>query len=278
MSRTNRHAFTLIELLVVIAIIAILAAILFPVFAQAKRSAKQTQCMMHMRQIGLGLRLYADDSDDVWAPVADSTYTGPGYVPQHPWLGYDNRNGGGFGQFYGDMTKPATRPPAPGKIDPYLKNHSVKACPEKPSSWQMAIAYNYWHNCKTPGQYCDVSRNNVPYWRTNPEADQSEYGPGAKNMSNRPGYVTTEGVNDSEIEEPANTISIWEHGVWAPVCTFLMLENWYESPPDYNGLKQHFQFLHRDGAMTQWTDGHTKRMVFGQLRRPMFSVRKDIYN
>jgi prepilin-type N-terminal cleavage/methylation domain-containing protein len=59
-----KRAFTLIELLVVIAIIAILAAILFPVFAQAKEAAKKTVCLSNTKQIGLGLQLYLTDSDD----------------------------------------------------------------------------------------------------------------------------------------------------------------------------------------------------------------------
>jgi prepilin-type N-terminal cleavage/methylation domain-containing protein len=64
----RRRAFTLIELLVVIAIIAILAAILFPVFAAAKESAKATQILAQMKQIGTGLIMYAADYDDKCLP------------------------------------------------------------------------------------------------------------------------------------------------------------------------------------------------------------------
>lgn len=60
------HAFTLIELLVVIAIIAILAAILFPVFAQAREKARQTVCLSNTKQIGLALMQYVQDSDETY--------------------------------------------------------------------------------------------------------------------------------------------------------------------------------------------------------------------
>jgi prepilin-type N-terminal cleavage/methylation domain-containing protein/prepilin-type processing-associated H-X9-DG protein len=75
------RAFTLIELLVVIAIIAILAAILFPVFAQAKEAAKKTACLSNSKQIGTGLYLYVNDADDT-LPMANypSTYVGPPYT------------------------------------------------------------------------------------------------------------------------------------------------------------------------------------------------------
>src|SRR5438132_3273033 len=62
----RRHAgFTLIELLVVIAIIAILAAILFPVFAQARDKARQTACLSNLKQLSLGVLMYAQDYDEV---------------------------------------------------------------------------------------------------------------------------------------------------------------------------------------------------------------------
>jgi prepilin-type N-terminal cleavage/methylation domain-containing protein/prepilin-type processing-associated H-X9-DG protein len=71
MKRQCRRAFTLIERLVVIAIIAILAAILFPVFAQAREKARQTTCLSNMRQVGLGLQMYTQDYDETlpWSPV-----------------------------------------------------------------------------------------------------------------------------------------------------------------------------------------------------------------
>src|SRR4249919_1710909 len=68
MKRPNLAAFTLIELLVVIAIIAILAAILFPVFAQAREKARQATCLSNMKQWSLGTRMYLQDYDETVVP------------------------------------------------------------------------------------------------------------------------------------------------------------------------------------------------------------------
>jgi len=79
-ARRERGAFTLIELLVVIAIIAILAAILFPVFARAKEFARQTHCLNNLMQLGRGFRMYADDWNgclpNSWTPNSYENWCG----------------------------------------------------------------------------------------------------------------------------------------------------------------------------------------------------------
>ncbi len=80
-------AFTLIELLVVIAIIAILAAILFPVFAQAREKARQTACLSNIKQLGMGIQLYAQDYDEILPVVGVSRQNrGPWMVQIYPYV------------------------------------------------------------------------------------------------------------------------------------------------------------------------------------------------
>lgn len=73
MNVARRRGFTLIELLVVIAIIAILAALLFPVFARAKASAKKTTCLSNLKQIGTAMALYMGDHDDRFPYAVDAS-------------------------------------------------------------------------------------------------------------------------------------------------------------------------------------------------------------
>lgn len=91
----KKHGFTLIELLVVIAIIAILAAILFPVFARAREKARTTSCQSNMRQVGLALSMYKNDHDD-YNVATISGATG--------WTGL---------------------------LDPYMKNTQILVCPSR---------------------------------------------------------------------------------------------------------------------------------------------------
>lgn len=100
-----KKAFTLIELLVVIAIIAILAAILFPVFAQAKEAAKKTQCLSGQKQVGTGMMMYLNDYDDTY-PQSEYGYDGiQWYTSVSPYIKSDGTNvkmADGTDRFYGN--------------------------------------------------------------------------------------------------------------------------------------------------------------------------------
>jgi prepilin-type N-terminal cleavage/methylation domain-containing protein len=108
----SRLAFTLIELLVVIAIIAILAAILFPVFAQARAKARQTSCLSNTKQLTLGFMQYVQDYDEMF--------------PYWNWsLSSDNSGYGGPGTTKGHLESTWFN-----AIYPYVKNGQVYACPD----------------------------------------------------------------------------------------------------------------------------------------------------
>src|SRR5947207_8058580 len=87
-ARLTPRGFTLIELLVVIAIIAILAAILFPVFAQAREMARKTSCLSNFKQANLGLLQYIQDYDEMIVPSDTGSINGPGWGfgrPDYVW-------------------------------------------------------------------------------------------------------------------------------------------------------------------------------------------------
>lgn len=108
-----RHAFTLIELLVVIAIIGILAAILFPVFVQAKESAKKTTCLSNLKQVGYAFEMYMTDYDGRLPDRRDLKQSLPGgWKPWTSWPTSDPRAGWAAVVF-----------------NPYLKNTDVWTCP-----------------------------------------------------------------------------------------------------------------------------------------------------
>ena len=106
----RRRGFTLIELLVVIAIIAILAAILFPVFARAREKARQTSCLSNVKQIMLGVMMYAQDYDETLIP--------------------------------GCRLMPAENVYWHQVLDPYLKNAQIKVCPSMKDHAQ-GYGWNY---------------------------------------------------------------------------------------------------------------------------------------
>jgi prepilin-type N-terminal cleavage/methylation domain-containing protein/prepilin-type processing-associated H-X9-DG protein len=117
------RGFTLIELLVVIAIIAILAAILMPVFAKARESARKSACLSNLKQIGTGAMMYAQDYDEKILPS---------------WLNYQGP------AFDADGLLRCW----PNMIQPYIKNTQVAFCPSRETDqgtqgWENGVAHNH---------------------------------------------------------------------------------------------------------------------------------------
>src|SRR5438045_2520662 len=115
-SNNRSKGFTLIELLVVIAIIAILAAILFPVFAQAREAARKTSCLSNTKQLGLGVMMYTQDYDEMYPcnnwdtpfiGTADNDARSLVYPSAMQWMWH---------------------------IMPYLKNKQILVCPSDPGA------------------------------------------------------------------------------------------------------------------------------------------------
>jgi prepilin-type N-terminal cleavage/methylation domain-containing protein len=116
--KPNRRAFTLIELLVVIAVIAIMAAVLFPVFAKAKEHTRKTRCRNNMHQIIIAIRMYLDDHDGFMCPYDD-----------------DAHESADSGHAFGYCTY---------LLKPYYKDKGIWVCPSGHQRYQGWDTRNYW--------------------------------------------------------------------------------------------------------------------------------------
>jgi prepilin-type N-terminal cleavage/methylation domain-containing protein/prepilin-type processing-associated H-X9-DG protein len=152
-SSRRSHGFTLIELLVVIAIIALLAAILFPVFARARENARRASCQSNLKQMALGIEQYKQDYDSKFPMASTSSPSGtpPGGIP---W-GFYNNDG-----TYGG-TSSADAVPWNTVLQPYLKSTQILQCP----SMNLRGFINYFYNSNLGvgvGFQCQYSASNPP--------------------------------------------------------------------------------------------------------------------
>ncbi len=168
-----KRAFTLVELLVVIAIIAILAAILFPVFARARENGRRAACQSNLKQIGLGLLQYSQDYDEIL--VADWFVTNPNTAM---------------------TTQPASTPNARYKwtdaIYPYTKSEQIFNCPS--ATDKAANPWRYFKNLTADSD--DFGSYIIMHG----------YGPGQANRTPPVSHpLSNDLVNLSRAESPATT-------------------------------------------------------------------------
>jgi len=246
---TNRKAFTLIELLVVIAIIAILAAILFPVFAQAKAAAKKTASLSNIKQITLGGQMYCGDSDDTVPLAIEWQSTG-----SPTWSCWSTG------------------------VQPYIKNWNMMWSPlggnRLIASWNQP-QYDWWGNWRWFVQY----GYNASYMnRANGQCSDIQIN----------GNAFGPPISATSAASPAQTIEFAETGQDAPddnvgtnivygpggfnaddVCTY---GDWGPSPAEWYALngstmktKMGFFRPRTNGGVVSFLDGHAKLMKPGEL-------------
>jgi len=259
---TARRAFTLIELLVVIAIIAILAAILFPVFAQAREKARAISCVSNMKQISTAIMMYVQDYDETF-PLYFAGLCARVPNPLDP----NDAPGGTDG--------PGRRPMWQYQIYPYLKNWDVYGCPsDSPAStnviekfYDLSYGYNYGY-LSTLTTTADPGCPTVTQWFA--------------------------GVSLATVKRPSNTVLLADTGGRAAFPGGSTLGSMVNPPdawpstnyfygPDTVGWGQNcgnyfantpgakwantggFAWRHSEGGNVAFTDGHVKYNKIGAL-------------
>ena len=248
----KRMGFTLIELLVVIAIIALLAAILFPVFARARENARRASCQSNLKQIGIGLLQYTQDYDDFLPYAYFGNYNdigistapgvlGPNGVEDYKWM---------------------------DAIYPYIKSSQVFNCPSAvyANSPPLSAPANY--NFRTTGSWGSYEIN---------AASWNGGGIGAL----PPGAVPFPGspsIHTAQVEAPATTVWVADGSNWAgggaitgnqiPSYLVMSAANTLLTAGPFNGFvaitgetdKGVFLARHLDTMNVLYCDGHVKAM------------------
>jgi len=229
---TADGGFTLIELLVVIAIIAILAAMLFPVFAQAREKARQTSCLSNVKQLALAFLMYAQDYDG-FLPPASIMNTDWSY--EWAWdFNFDNFAYDGL-----------------GFIGPYTGNQQINACPTAQGleSWGRPYSGYAYNTTYLGGCYNrDVNTGLIT----------PEFG----------GHISSP-ANNSAIGSPTDTVLLADSAIWSTFSNEVIANNYLRAPdidpdtgqridPMYAWIGPNVHFRHNGTANVAYCDGHAK--------------------
>ncbi|MBS1700507.1 MAG: prepilin-type N-terminal cleavage/methylation domain-containing protein [Armatimonadetes bacterium] len=218
------RGFTLIELLVVIAIIAILAAILFPVFAQAKAAAKKAVCLSEVKQIAMAHLLYVSDYDDMACFSVNILATDTEFHLQDWYVDAYYTLPNFDGPFFSSQN---------GLLYPYMKNQQIYGCPD---------ATGYLANAGVAPEYPNghgVNANVMVFELTGW------------------GYPPSPSVSMTSVVAPAETILVADAvavNTSAPILTY---QTWIQNPSE---VGPQTWGLHNKQANVSWVDGHAKSM------------------
>lgn len=239
------RAFTLIELLVVIAIIAILAAILFPVFAQAREKARQSSCLSNLKQWGTAGAMYTQDYDGYYTPPFH--YLSPASCANLEW--------------WDDL------------LQPYVKNRQIAVCPSKKFNVTCGRTVHRWDPGPPARKYMSYGVNTVEQW-DNMHPASAGWAPAAHHGFRDPNWRNSRpqqvglSIAEAVIATPANTIWIMDSD---------NIEMWREQYFDYNpaiATRRQFE-RHAGGFSAAFADGHVKWIRAGSSRPSMWTVQAD---
>lgn len=276
--------FTLIELLVVIAIIAILAAILFPVFAQAREKARAITCMSNLKQIGMGTMMYNQDYDETF-PIAWGDPVGTWYIQVEPYIksGMGKVNGNDSGDLAkgiwrcpDDSDGPSTQSYSSNALISGAENGNWLTFPSKTLAGIDAPASVVWA--------CETNKHWYP--------DCTGIGDGGGTGATGPGFCDTW----SDLIRVGWDLPVAENSVdaakfyrsWLKDVDWTDFKDIPTNCPTGSYLCKYPKFRHsRSGQKTgfancTFTDGHAKAMRWGQMKIenwfPQLTDAQKVYN
>ena len=249
----GRKGFTLVELLTVIAIIAVLAAMLFPVFSRAREQARKATCQSNLKQLGLTMMMYSQDYDEHMLPAMVET------DDSYRW---------------------------PQILAPYLKDRAFVTCPDADYSGTMGSGFTYQDTFTSqPGDpsykfyYYGVYPSygyNYAYLAPVHQSSSDETSPDCPNGPDTPctyasAGTTSRGVSLAAIDAPASTIAMADSATYSVTKGFyfgyyvIMPPGWWNPTSLPNGK---VQLRHNETANVLFADGHVKALKLGALSDP----------